>query len=194
MSDAASLRPHVGPLWSETPREQPAQRASARATVVVALLTGLALVAVRAPTTLKVLATQFPAEMSAEINDPRLEGLAMKAGLMAGVVVTVFALLVFLGLAATLERHLFSASRRFGPLRTGLFTLTVSVCFIGFQVVSMVVPAQQPGPQATMMALKAVTGLLLPLVFARDLVALPRSRAAVIVTTSVLLAVLTSVG
>lgn len=205
MFDAAQSRTAPAASWprksgtgADGPHVAPSAptgvRPTSRATMLAVLVAGLALVALRAPTTLALLTSNMPPEMSAQIHDPRLEGLAMKAGVMAGVVVTAFALLVFLVVAGALERHLFAASRHLGPLRMGLFTLTVGACFITFQLYAMVTPPAEIGAHTTTTALKVVLGLALPFIFVRDLRSLPRGRAAAVVATSALLALLTSVG
>ena len=191
MTDAVDLSAGPAALPDESARTTPATN---RRTMAVVFAAGLALIVLRAPATYELLSTNVPPEMSAQIEDARLEGLALKAAVLAGVVVTAFALAVFLLVAAKLESHLFSAERRLGPLRIGLFCLTIAACFIAFQLHAIAVPPTDPGGSAAVWLGKAGAGLLVPLVYLRELRRLTRARVLAVVAASVLLALLTSIG
>lgn len=168
--------------------------ATNRLTLGLIFALGLALTVFRAPATYELLAANVPPEMSGEIKDPQLEGLALKTAVFAGVVLTAFALAIFLAVAARLERHLFSAAHHIGPLRVGAFCLTIAICFIGFHVQSIAMPPTAPGSETGAWAMKAGVGLLVPLLFIRELRQLPRGRILCVLAASGLLGLLTSVG
>lgn len=192
MTDAVNL--HAAAPAALADESAAAAPATNRRTIAAIFAVGLALIVFRAPATYELLSANVPPEMSAQIEDARLEGLALKAAVLVGVVVTAFALLVFLVVAAMLERHLFSAQRRFGPLRIGLFCLTIAACFIAFQLHALAVSPTDLGGSAAVWLGKAGAGLLVPLVYLRELRRLARPRVVAVVAASVLLALLTGIG
>lgn len=148
------------------------------------------LLALRLPSTLDLVGRAMPADVVANVGDPHLVDLAVRIGALLGLALTLISALVFLGLAALLERHAPSAVLGAGRLRLGACTATVGACYLVIQVRGLLTPPSvHPGPMPVVLAL--TTGLLVGLGYAwraRGSATARRVVAGVLATTGLALA------
>lgn len=138
----------------------------------------LALLALgRAPAAYADLTGRVPADISAEIGDPHMQALALKVGTVLAVLVYLFAMAVYLSLAALLERRMFRVGVPLGRGRTvGLFFLVAALCTLPVQAFGLASgDASPPKGLLHLLWFFLVAGLT-PLLFVRTLRALRPGR------------------
>lgn len=139
----------------------------------------------RIPRTYQELDATFPTELAAQIPDPGVRALALRAGVLLGVLAVAVAMALMLAICRWLERSLFPASRSVRSARIGMFTAIVAV-LVPPITLSGSGAVLRSSPSAQLIAL-AVVGLLVA-AFARPLHLLSRGRAGVVVVVAALLA------
>lgn len=143
--------------------DRPVASSRAARALIVAVL-AVFLVA-RLPRTLATVEQAMPGDVAASVGDPRLVDLAVQVGALLGLALTLVSVLVFLLVAAQLERYLPSAVLGVGRVRLGAFTATVAACCLVSQVRGVLAPPDLEAGLAPV-ALALVTGLLVGLGYA----------------------------
>jgi hypothetical protein len=124
-----------------------------------------------------------------------MEVLALRIGVLLGVVITALAMGLYFSLAAVLERKVFTIGRPLrGQLSFGLFYLVISLCTVPVHVVSVAFQIADPRQNVLYYVYVVGVGALAPWVFHRSWRGLPTSKIVILFTTSVVLASLTVVG
>lgn len=179
---------------TDTAPQPPRPSATSRATVIATLvLLGLA-VSLRASQTYGLLRDTMPSQLARDIDDPRLERLAIESAVLLGILVTVFAVAIFFVLARVLERHLFDARIGHGRFRIGLFGLTIVLCVLPYQVYALAVPPTVVGGSPAAAARTLAAAVLATLAFLPQLRAHGWVRASSAGGAAILLGLLTALG
>lgn len=117
-------------------RETPAS-ATHRVVRWAAFLGGMVLIILRIPQTQLMLQEKIPLTAPSDM-EPEMIGLSVSVALLLGTIAFAIVLAMYLGLAAILERSLFSGTLRLGKsVRIGLFTAVVVAAIVPVQVWSM---------------------------------------------------------
>lgn len=138
---------------------------TSRAARVVVVLTIAILLVVRLPRTVDLVARTMPPDVVAEVGDAHLVDLAVHIGALLGLGLTLVSVVVFLAVAALLERHLSLAVVGSGRWRLGGFTAVAAACLLVTQLRGLLSP---PTVEAGLVpvALSLTTGLVVALGFA----------------------------
>jgi len=164
---------------------------------VLWLLTYLAVLvfmALRLPQTYEHLRRNVPAEMSAKIHDADMEALALRIGLLLGLILTALIFGILFVASAILEKKVLPVPVAIGRRLTfGLYFLVIALCVLPPQVISLVFDiAVVKGPALYLYV--AAVGLLTPALFHHAWRPLPAARITTIFAVSLGLAALTSIG
>lgn len=150
----------------------------------------IALVAASAPT-LRSEVQQRLADSAArdKVTDPGLADLAVNIGVLVAVLVFMLVLALYLSLAATMDRHIFRPRLRVnGHSPFGLFFVVAACCTVPVHAVSTTLAIAAPKDTPLFFAYVIAVGLAAPWLFRRHWIDIPRSKKAIVFSSSVLLA------
>ncbi|WDO11363.1 hypothetical protein ME763_37220 (plasmid) [Streptomyces murinus] len=104
-------------------------------------------------------------EMAGLIKDEGMETLAVNVGLLLAVLVSTLLLGIFYSLAATVEKHVFTARRTVGGRSFGLFFTVALLCTLPVHAVSAALALSSPKDSGFYYLYVLVVGLTVPLWF-----------------------------